>query len=191
MRIIAHEQVKSIINFRRLGLVYKEDREGPRMRLVRLIARTLGVPIPEYLPNALLDQGEQNILDVYFRNTNVPSQFYLGLGNNGGTPATPADTTLLTGITEVSGTGYARQIVNRNTTDWGAPALDSGDYQTISKTVLFENTGGSSWTAADFWFLTNVASGTAGNLIAVGALSQSRVVGAGQGFNLSVKQKGK
>jgi len=191
MQIIAHEIVTSEIDFGRLGLRYKEHELGNRAKFVRFIAKRLGVPIPDYLPNALLDEGEKNVLDVYFRNTNVPAQFYLGLGNNGGTPATPADTTLLSGVTEVSGTGYARQLVNRNTTDWGASALDAGDYQSISKTVLFENTGGSSWTAADYWFLTTVLSGTSGLLLCAGALSSSRVVAAGQGFNLSIKQKGK
>src|SRR5436853_2589823 len=58
--------------------------------------------------NGLMDDGEQNMLDSYFRAQNTPTSFYLGLGNNGGTPGIPAETTALSGITEVSGTGYAR-----------------------------------------------------------------------------------
>lgn len=141
------------------------------------------------LKNALMDEGEQVILELFFRNNNLmgASPFYFGLGNNGGTPGVPAETATLATITEVSGTGYARQAVARGTTDWGATALDAGDYQTTSATKTFSATG--TWTAADYLFLTDVSSGTVGKLIATVALSASRVLQNGDSLQVSMKVK--
>jgi len=139
--------------------------------------------------NGLMDDGEGNILDTYLRAQNTPTSLYVGLGNNGGTPGIPAETTTLAGITEVAGTGYARIALARNTTDWPTLALDSGDYQATSKTITFTNSGGSAWTAADYLFLTNAASGTSGNNIADIALSVSRVLQPSDQLTISVKVK--
>ena len=122
--------------------------------------------------NALMDEGESQILDVYFRGATPPTNLFFGLGNNGGTPGIPAETATLATITEVSGTGYARISLNRNTTDFPTLSLDSGDYQVVSITKQFAATG--TWTAADYLFLCDVGSGTAGDLIATVALSASR-----------------
>jgi hypothetical protein len=128
--------------------------------------------------NGLMDEGENLMLDVFFRNATAPSSFYLGLGNNGGTPGVPNETATLSSITEVSGTGYARQTIERSSI--GFPILqkdtNTGDWEVISKDVTFTNTGTSNWTAADYLFLTDVASGTSGKLIATVATSISRVL---------------
>ncbi len=128
--------------------------------------------------NGLMDEGEENILRVYFRNETGPSSFYLGLGNNGGTPGVPSDSATLADITEVSGTGYARQTVERSSV--GFPTIqkdtDSGDWEVISKDVTFTNTGSSNWTSADYLFLTDVSSGTSGKLLITIATSASRVL---------------
>jgi hypothetical protein len=138
--------------------------------------------------NALMDEGELDILNTYFRANSTPTGFYFGLGNNGGTPGIPAETVGLAGITEVSGTGYARIAVARDTTDFGAPALDAGDYMTT--TVVKTFTGGAGgWTAADYLFLTDQASGTAGPLIATVALSASRVLLENDTLDVSLKVK--
>ena len=138
-------------------------------------------------PNALMDEGEQEILDVYLRAATPPTSHYFGLGNNGGTPGVPAETATLATITEVSGSGYARIAVARNTTDWPTLALDAGDYQASSVTKQFSATG--TWTAADYLFLTTVASGTVGKLIATVALSASRVLLNGDKLDVSMKVK--
>jgi len=143
----------------------------------------------EAMLNGLMDEGEQNILDSYFRNQNTPTSFYVGLGNNGGTPGVPAETVILTGITEVAGTGYARIALARNTTDWPTLALDTGDYQVTSAQKTFQNSGGTAWSAADYLFLTDVASGTSGKLIATVALSVSRVLQASDQLQASIKVK--
>jgi hypothetical protein len=139
--------------------------------------------------NGLMDEGENHILDVYFRNATAPSSFYLGLGNNGGTPGVPAETATLATITEVSGTGYARQTVERSSV--GFPTIqkdtDTGDWEVISKDVTFTNTGSTNWTAADYLFLTDVASGTEGKLIATVATSVSRVLDPNDSLVASIK----
>lgn len=141
------------------------------------------------MKNALMDEGEQVVLEYFFRDndTMAATPFYFGLGNNGGTPGIPAETTTLSGITEVSGTGYSRVAVVQGTSDWGATALDSGDYRTTSGTKSFNATG--TWTAADYLFLTDVSSGTAGKLIATVALSASRVLADGDQLDVSMVVK--
>lgn len=143
----------------------------------------------EIATNGLMDEGEENMLDSYFRNQNTPTSFYVGLGNNGGVPGIPAETATLATITEVAGTGYARQALNRNITDWPTLALDAGDYQVTSTSKSFSNSGGSAWTAADYLFLTNVVSGTAGKLLVTVALSVSRILQAADQLNVTIKCK--
>jgi len=127
--------------------------------------------------NGLMDEGENNILDVYYRNQNAPTKFYLGLGNNGGTPGIPAEDATLATITEVSGDGYARQEITRDTIGWPSLTKDSdGDWYVTSKQVAFVNTGSENWPAADYMFITDTPSGTDGKLLICIALSSSRVL---------------
>lgn len=127
--------------------------------------------------NGLMDGGENNMLDVYYRGQNVPATFYLGLGNNGGTVGIPAEDSTLATITEVTGDGYNRQEITRDSTGWPDLIKDTdGDWYVTSKKVAFTNSGTSDWTSADYLFITDAASGTTGNLIATIALNASRVL---------------
>jgi hypothetical protein len=139
--------------------------------------------------NGLMDEGENWILDVFFRNATAPTSFYLGLGNNGGTPGVPAETATLANITEVSGTGYARQTVERSSVGFPTIQKDSttGDWEVISKDVTFTNTGATNWTAADYLFLTDVDSGTSGKLIATVATNVSRVLAPNDSLVANIK----
>jgi hypothetical protein len=132
----------------------------------------------EFMNNGLQDEGENFILDVFFRGATAPSGFYLGLGNNGGTPGVPSENAALSAITEVSGTGYGRQTIERSNV--GFPTLQqdtgTGDWEVVSKDVSFQNTGTSNWTSADYMFLTDVSSGTSGKLIATAQFGLSRVL---------------
>lgn len=140
--------------------------------------------------NGLMDEGEQNMLDVYFRNQNAPTNFYCGLGNNGGTPGIPAETATLENITEVSGTGYARQLIERSTTGWPYLVLQDGDYQIESKTISFTNTGSSNWSTIDYVFITDVSSGTQGKLLVAIAMPASKVLGPNETLEItSIKIK--
>ena len=134
--------------------------------------------------NALLDEGESQILDIIFRGASAPTYFYLGLGAS----STPAETDGLTDITEITGSGYSRYQVNRNNTDFPTLGLDSGDYQVESATFSFNATG--SWTAATYLFLTDIASGTTGgSLWAFVALSTTRTLTSGDQLDVSLNVK--
>jgi hypothetical protein len=122
-----------------------------------------------WTPNALADEGEIDILDVYFEDQAVRASTFFRLYDD-----TPLETdTLATLVGEVTGTGYAGIQVDRGT-DWSAPALDSGDGQTTSTTKTF--TAGGTWTDATQLVLATVASGTAGLHLAWAALSATRTL---------------
>ena len=135
------------------------------------------------IPNALADEGEKDILDVYFDVQAVRTALYCGLYN-----ATPVDTSTQSSLSanEVSGTGYARATFTRGT-DWGAPALDGGDYMTTSTTKTF--TAGGAWTAATYATLETTSSGTAGLLIAYVALSATRTLANTETLDVSFTVK--
>lgn len=125
------------------------------------------------LPNNLVDEGEDDILDVYFRAATAPTNFFLRLYND-----TPVDTDTLATLTgEVTGTGYpGTNTIERNTTGWPTLAPDSGDARVVSKTISWENTGGSAWGAATHSVLATVQTGTAGLFIAYRALTATRTL---------------
>lgn len=101
----------------------------------------------------------------------VPASFYLGLG----TGALPTLAQGLADITEVSGTGYARQAIASNNTDIVTSA--DGNYMkfTCSEETFTGGAGG--WTEADYAFLCTVSSGTSGKLLAAVDLSTPQTLG--------------
>ena len=120
--------------------------------------------------NALVDGGEQNILDTYLRNSNAPTNFYIGLTNMAGL----VESTPLSSLTdEPTGNGYGRIQVTRNNTGWPSLALDAGDYMATSRVVTFEATG--TWITVDKIFMATSNDNT-GVLISYGALSVPRTL---------------
>jgi len=140
----------------------------------------------DWMPNALADEGEQSMLNVYLLGTTDPS-FYLGLLNM----ASPGETTVMSGITESNtptANGYNRiQIASG---DWGTPTLNSGDYQTTALQKTFGPASGSNWTCTHA-FVTTTLTGTTGKFLLYIALSASTTVAIGQSFlyTLTVKQQ--
>lgn len=122
-----------------------------------------------WTPNALADEGEQQILDVYLRGATAPTSLYLGL-----VAGSPSDTTTLATMTEVTGTGYARIALARNTTDWPTLALNSGDYMATSAAKVF--TAGGTWTGATNAFVTDASSGTSGKFLIYSPLAATRTL---------------
>lgn len=118
--------------------------------------------------NAVADEGEQLILDVFFRAAAAPTNFTLRL-----TGTTPGETSTLAGLTEVTGTGYAGITIARNTTDWPTLALVGGDYKVSMLTKTFTATG--TWTAATNMYLATT-SNNVGKLVSYSALSASRTL---------------
>lgn len=116
--------------------------------------------------NALANEGEADILNVYFDAQAVRTTLYFRLA-----AAAPAETTTNATVTEVSGTGYDGIAVTRGT-DWSAPAHDTG---TSTGTKTFTG-GAGGWTGATDLFLATSQNGATGLFIAYAALSQTRTL---------------
>lgn len=97
----------------------------------------------------------------------LPTGFYVGLG----TGLLPQKTDTLAAITEVAGPGYQRFFLQRGLVDWPGLYLSSNNWKVASDTRRWAAVGGD-WTAADFAFLTDAASGTSGRLFAAATLDQ-------------------
>lgn len=129
-----------------------------------------------WTPNALTDEGEVDLLDVYFGSQAVRTSLYLGLVS-----VNPADSDGLGDITELAvASGYGRIAVARDT-EWGAITAGAG---TTSDTKQFAATG--TWTAATDLILCTVASGTSGLLIAFSQLSTPRTLTNGDTLDVSM-----
>jgi len=111
------------------------------------------------------DYWENKILDhVFGKSTYTPPTIYVALST-----ADPTDDG--SGLSEPSGSGYARE--QTSVSDWDTAfggALDNTNDITFS-----EATG--SWGTITHFALIDAASG--GNVLAYGALSQSRTIGSG------------
>lgn len=130
----------------------------------------------------LYDEGATDILGVYFRASTVRTSFYAGLGN-GARPT--GDTTIMTGVTEVSGTSYARQLLSNNTTDWPSLTLQSAEVAVDSKQITF--TAGGTWTTYNYVFLTTTSTGTAGPLIASWDVGTARALATGESYKPTLR----
>ena len=90
------------------------------------------------------DEGENNILDAYFKGANRPAAWYLGLYTNA-VALGEADT--LASVVEVAGNGYARQQLAD--ADWALTA----DHVTGTQEIF--TASGGAWTDVYGWFLTD------------------------------------
>lgn len=125
-------------------------------------------------------QGLQFLLEVTFsEEQSVPANFYIGLA----TDTSLAESATLASLTEVSGTGYERQTVASNNTDFTSASTGTNDRKITSKTVTFTATG--TWTGAKTVFLATTVDGT-GKLIASAQLSTTRTLVSGDTLTVSI-----
>jgi hypothetical protein len=140
----------------------------------------LGKPFSQVALNQLYDQGEQDVLEGFFRNATLPTDFKIGLLK---TSYSILETDTMTQVaaqelTNASDGGYAsRQTVTRDATGWPTSALVGGDWQLTSLQVVWTATG--AWAdTAGFMFLlaggTTAPANTTGRAIAVAALNPTR-----------------
>jgi hypothetical protein len=138
----------------------------------------------EWTPNALLDEGEQSVLNVYLLEAANPTK-YLAL-----LTAAPGETATMATMTEVFApplNGYSRvQVLN---TDWGAPGLDSGDYKTTAAEKTFGPASSNPWNSMTNIALVTTSTGTAGKLLLTVALSGTTTVNIGQSFKYTLATK--
>jgi hypothetical protein len=114
---------------------------------------------------------EKLICEVIFQGvlTNLPASFYLGLGS--GSLPLKADTLAAVAAKEVSGGGYARLQLTRNTTDFPTLALAAGDWKVTSAVKTW--TAAADWVGnCDFAFLCDAASGSTGRFFGAVAIAE-------------------
>ena len=136
-----------------------------------------------WTPNALVDEGELDFLDVYLNDQAVRVSTFFRLYSDGAIAETD---TLATLTNEVTGTGYTGITVTRDT-DWAEPALDVGDGETTS--VVKQFSAGGAWTAADELVWATVATGTAGLFLGFVALSTTRTLTNGDTLDVDLAVK--
>ena len=133
----------------------------------------------ENIYNILHNQGEQVILSAVFTggsnsNSFIPSNYYLGLDNR---TTITADQTLASLSGEPSGKGYSRQPSSSTT---GFTIVNNnGLYQARSNIIIFAAVAGT-WGPVSNLFLTDVSSGTNGNLYSTAVLSSPIILSSGE-----------
>jgi hypothetical protein len=136
--------------------------------------------------NALADEGEYAVLDVFLRAGSAPAGFFIRLFND-----TPLETDTLADLTgePAADYGYAAKAVTRDATASGWPtlALDVGDFMATSITVTFTANGGVIGPVTQAILATT--SNNAGKLIAYVALSQTRTLADGESLQVTYKIK--
>ena len=131
----------------------------------------------------MVRDGSLLLLRSMFRGeATLPAIYYMGLTNASYTFDAASLAALAAG--EPVGNGYARQPLNRNTSDWTVQEVN-GVLQVISKTCIF--TASANWDKA--WqrsFICDAVSGTVGTVYSVsGPTPAPRTVLAGAGPSLS------
>lgn len=96
----------------------------------------------------------------------LPATLYVGLA----TGSLPLKTATLPSLPEVVGPGYGRWSLPNDATNFPALAL-AEDWKATSVTHRYANTGPADWTAADYVFLTDVASGTSGRFLGAATIT--------------------
>jgi len=122
--------------------------------------------------NSLVQQGEEQILETYFRAgvSFTPTQFYVRLCNE-----TLLITSTLTSIsTEPSGFGYAPQLLERSTVGFPTKELIGGVQRLTSKVISFTAVGGQIG-PVNVAYLSTTSDNT-GALIAFRTLSMARTI---------------
>jgi hypothetical protein len=126
-------------------------------------------------------EGLQFLLEVVFsEEQSVPVNFYVGLC----TDASLAEGVGLGDLTEVTGTGYARQTVASDDVDFTSATTGTGDRKTTTKTVTFE--AGGDWTGANTVFLATTVDET-GKLVASAPLSETRTLANGDTLDVAIE----
>ncbi len=144
----------------------------------------------ENIYNILHAQGEERILSAVFiggptNNAYIPANYYLGLDNR---TSITADQTLSNLAGEPAGSGYSRQPASSTT---GFTVVNNASvYQARSNVIIFAAVSGS-WGPVKNLFLTDVSSGTSGNLYSTAVLSSPIILSSGETisvrFSLALK----
>ena len=139
----------------------------------------------DWTPNVLADEGEQLILDVFFRNATAPTNFYIGVVND--TPGEGDTLSTLTGEPATGGYSRSSYLVERSNTGWPTLEVDGTGYRVVSTTETITATGASIGPVTYAFLATS--SDNSGDLIAYNALSQSRTLADGDSLEITMRIK--
>ena len=115
-------------------------------------------------------EGLQFLLETALsEEQSVPANFYVALA----TDSSLSEGDSLSSATEVSGSGYARQTVASDNTDYTSATTGTNDRKSTTKTVTFTATG--NWTGAQTAYLSTTSDDT-GKLICSAPLSATRTL---------------
>jgi len=140
---------------------------GYRFFFPESVAKRLGISREIFIPNTVVDVGKEQFLRAVTRDEDMgltggpPTEFHIGLCNQAPVEAD----TLVSITTEPTVTfGYARKVVERNSTGW--PTIDevNGQKRATSKVLTFTASGGDFSASFTRAFLCSVSTGTVGNL---------------------------
>lgn len=127
-------------------------------------------------------EGKRFALEVLFsEEQSVPANYYIGLAQD----ASLAGDATLADLTEVTGTGYARQAVASSAVGFTSSAEGTSDWKQTTATVNFAASG--TWDTAQIAFLCTVSSGTSGKLLFWRALAAARTLLSGEDLDYSGK----
>lgn len=134
--------------------------------------------------NSLVQQGEEALLEVFFRNDTdyAPTQFYVRLCNS--TPSIIS--TLSTIVGEVTTGDYAPKLLERSSI--GFPIKDTtsgGNYRLTSKVITFTAAGASIGPVTNAYLATT--SDNSGKLIAFRSLSMARTIIDGDSMTIQIQ----
>lgn len=108
------------------------------------------------------DEGLDYILGVIPKAGSTPATLYIGFFTSQTASTVPAGTAVLatgTGVTEATGTAYARQSIA--SASWGAIAAGGGGRRTTAGQVTFPTVGAGGWgTLNGFFIATTAGAGT-------------------------------
>lgn len=134
--------------------------------------------------NSLTQQGEESILESFFRGATsyTPTNFYIRLCNY-----SPLITdTLLTLSGEPTGNGYTPQLVERSSVGFPTKDInDDGNYRLTSKVLTFTASGGSIGPITNAFLATT--SDNSGKLISFRALKMQRTVVDGDAITIEIQ----
>jgi len=135
--------------------------------------------------NSLVDQGEESILESFFRGeaAYTPAGFYVRLCND-----TLVETdTLITIQNEMSGNGYSAQTLERSTVGFPTKELDATDYRIVSKELTFTAVAGNIGPVTTAYLATT--SDNSGKLIAFVDLAMTRTILSGDSMVVQMRIK--
>lgn len=133
--------------------------------------------------NALVDEGEEAILECFFRDLYTPTTFWMRLGYG-----TVLETDKLINIPgEPVGNGYTPLEVERSAIGFPTKELDEGDWRIVSKVLNFDATTGSVG-PVNFAFIAT-SSDNVGKLLCFQQFSMTRTILAGDRLQLQMRIK--